>query len=285
MLKIDNVFNYGLEAIRKQVNDDDQIKSWALQAIRGINLPNLHWVKDIEFLAVVNHQVLLPSFISPERIKSVKGLIQLSSGGYPGADAETVETITTTTSVYTGSNEITMTSVTDVIIDESNGVFNSILSVYNDSTVFAPFEKVMNVDPQYYCKVVGTGGLYYSVTDGMIITNVQEGTIAVQYLRELKEDGDFVFPEQPAVMWEYMAAYVRTRFYLQMVDMGNLEYVRLLTEARMVQANFLTSAKTKLIHSNINIGLLKRLMYLPTNILRLPQVRNHVNQNRASYGS
>lgn len=284
MLSLDNVFNYGISAIRTQINDDDEIKSWALQAIRGIHIRNLHYVKDIEFLTVVNHQVKLPDEISPSRIQTVKGLIAVQSA-YPGSDTEVTETLTTTTSLYTGATDITMTTVTDTIETSSNSIFNSVLSVYNDATVFLPMEKVMNVDPNYYCKVVSDSGLYYSVTDGMIITNVLEGIIAVEYDRELKEDGDFMFPEDPTVMWEYMASFVRTRYYRQMLDMGKMEYRALYKDSQLETASFLTSAKNKLIHKNINIRLHKKLMYLPTAITKLPQLRNNIQQNNARHGN
>lgn len=57
---VDNVMNYVNRAIIRELADDDQIKSWAIQAYKTLHIPGTQTVKDVDIFQVVNHKVTLP---------------------------------------------------------------------------------------------------------------------------------------------------------------------------------------------------------------------------------
>lgn len=60
-IPIDNVLNYINRAVVRDLGDDDQLKSWAVQAYKKLYIPGTQTVKDSEVMQVTNHKVQLPS--------------------------------------------------------------------------------------------------------------------------------------------------------------------------------------------------------------------------------
>ena len=59
LIPLDNVFNYLPKTLRRELSDDDQIRSWALQALRTVN-HGQRYIKDISFHDIENHRANLP---------------------------------------------------------------------------------------------------------------------------------------------------------------------------------------------------------------------------------
>lgn len=61
MYPIDNVLNYVNRAVVRELGDNDQLKSWAVQAYKKLHIPGTQTVKDSDIFQVSNHKVQLPS--------------------------------------------------------------------------------------------------------------------------------------------------------------------------------------------------------------------------------
>lgn len=281
MKTLNNIFNYIPTVIRTVQNDDAQLKSWAMQAFRSINLPNLHYVKDVDFINLKNHQVLVPEYINPEKIQAVKVLTEVKSS--TNSPLTETSTITVTTTLVGGSGDITMTDTNTTTTVKDNLLIDSTLfDALNDSSVFIPLEKVQRVAEQYFCKVESASTFLYSMNENLLQSNILEGTLAIEFYREYMENDEYVIPEEPEVLWQYLAAYVKEKHWEERTHMKEQGASNLYQSSKLEKAEYMKSVRRKLLHKNINIRVHKNLMYGdPTNMLtRIHQANINSYHNR-----
>jgi len=210
-IPLDNVFNYIPKTLRDLVSDDDQIKSWALQAMQSLKYDHFQYVRDIAFYSVTNHKAV----IDPDLKRFLK--------------------------VYALRRDLITQSEVDALYNccdteyeqyPENGTFAQMCPLYHrlflTSTFFKntwePVKRVQNLTDDYFCNIEFTGCndvFSYDSSTNIMQTSFASGVIAVVgYYHAKDADNNFLIPEEPQVLWRYMAAYAIARYLEDQELMG-----------------------------------------------------------------
>lgn len=200
LIPLDNVFNYIPTNLRRELNDDNQIKSWALQALRTVN-HSQKYVKDISFHDVTNHKVTLPD--------DVHKIYKVSYANSEPTDLQVLSLCqceAQTDSTYFDLDP-------DCVPIYHNLFLNS--DYYQSGFRPLAYKKTRLTD-NYVCNVNwgGCHGFYSLDTTGTYMTiSEKTGFVVIEYFAEPKDnDGNFLVPDVVA-LWKGMAEYVKARFY------------------------------------------------------------------------
>lgn len=239
-ISIDNVFNYITKIVRENEGDDDQIKSWALQGLRNIDIPSLRTVRYFTILEYTNHKVKLPS--NCDEVISVSLL-----------------STDITTSIFS--------EYEDTVVDPNNDVFNEIM--FNQC--WYPLDRVETLDKNYFYNITNTQKIY-SINDRTIIIPGQcDGCIRLVCRGLLSSEcGDTLIADKPEALWKYMGAYASMMHFREQRDRRNEGTRELYREYQMEALGFLEDAKRIIIGGNIKVSLVKQLMYGEGILTRLP---------------
>lgn len=237
-ISLDNVFNYISSAIRKAQNDDDQLKSWAMQGFRKFKFRNMQYVKDVIALDVKNHKVKLPTII--------KDIIVIDF-----LDNENVAVYEQFIADYP---EWDITYLSKV--------------VYRDI-----FYSLKEVSPQafnYYCKVEDNKNIYtFTDEPDVIQMPFSEGTVLIQFWREYSDGDDILIPEEPESLWVYLGAFIKMKHWEERKDYKEQGAGREYQDAQMEVHNYFDSCKRELVWSNFSIENAKKTMYGQSYIMHL----------------
>lgn len=240
-VKIDNIFNYIPSPIRKMQADDDQLKSWAMQGLDKLNLYP-RYIKDIVFIDVQNHNAVLPDGF--KRMISVK--------------------------VF--NPEVELTEEEDDLVDTIHyeAFVNSDFYRLSWTTV----KHVGYLDKDYLrCIENGSCSHAYSTKPGSNILTFSflEGPIAIEYEKNMTDDEDnFLVPEEPIVLWEYLSSYVQMRHWsdrLAMSEQGALQMYRM---KQQETAAYLESARGAINRKNVKPNIHRELIYGESRMLKIP---------------
>lgn len=255
--KIDNVFNYLPVTIRREQNDDDQIRSWVLQGWRNVATP-LRYVKRIILLNVEDHKTALP--------EGIHKIINVRRMNVPSA--EHVE------SLYECSCEPVV---------QTTG-FDTPCSTYYRMFVFSKFytesfgtmRYVGNWDDSFICKgghTVLCGDTYSLTSDrNMIQTSFQDGVVSIEYFSEMIDSNeDFLIPKKPEILWQYLSAYVKSRHWENRLSTKEEGTMGLYQNYINMENNLLREVRGYFNGKAIRFNSLQGIIYAESEIVRIPQ--------------
>ena len=250
-LPLANVFNYVPKAIREEVNDDTQIESWGLQALRMIESP-VRYVKEIYFSEVVNHTAALPDGLhkiykaSFSYNEPIDGFCRCQGTEEPSEVLER-DCVTLYHTLYLQGSQL--------------------------SQAWAPLAyKGHNLSSQYVCKV-NWGGCkgYYSLTSNLshIRTSFETGFIAIEYLTEAKdEEGKFLAPDLPQ-LWLGMSHYIQAQYYNDRAAMAEQHANSLYMQHLNLARNQLNEARSIFKMQHIDIAEHRALIKMPSRFSKI----------------
>lgn len=232
-LPLANVLNYVSNAVIETQNDNDQLLSWGLTAFRALNFLNLEYVLDIDFYAVVNHQLVLPKYI--KTIQEVKMQVQ-------NLDL----------------------FIDDNVVDYTESVFYN--EFLNNDTYFKRLNEIPPIEMDYYCKISNLQYVYslthLSSESRIIQVPFTDAILMIKYYKPITDDcGDFLLPEEPIVFWEYLGAKIEEKHFKERTHRSEAGAAQLMMEARERAANYLTSTRRKINHANFSIAMAKKSLY------------------------
>jgi len=237
IIKLDHVFNFIPNTIRDQVSDDDQIRSWAMQAATSLNFKHLQYVRDIIFLTVENHQAVMPD--------DMKKILKIHA--YQGSTLSESDVDVLYNCCDTSTFELYPDGMT---FAEACPIYHR---VYVASTFFQnnweAVERVQNLADDYFCNVdnAGCNEVYsYNSSDRIAQFSFKTGLIAVTYYGLAQDsDGDVLMPEEPQDLWNYMSAYIVTKFLEDQELMGKPNVASMLDRWRDRETKFRNSLRAK----------------------------------------
>lgn len=263
-VEIGNIMNYLPSALKKQLADDDQIFSWAMQAYRKLN--NMKdQVKDISFLEVKNHKTKLPK--DHQRTISVRVF----------AKDPTVEELD---------------ALCNSIVLPANNSFASPCPISYKNFVCSDYylnnwkivSHVGNTKEDYLCRVTADYPNHvYSTEPGsdVLTFDFLEGIVAIEYWANPKNKyGDFLLPEQPIVLWQYLAAYIKMMYWEDQRFLGTQGALRDYTEAKIEQAGYYTATKVELATMGYNILTAREQILGPQRYIKVPTVIHRAYSNK-----
>jgi len=255
MIQLDAVFNYIPKQVRQDLADDDQIRSWALQVLKMLRVPNSRYVKDIHFDQVVNHKVKLPA--------NLKKIYKVSYAKEPPTNDQFNDFCRC---------EGTTDSL-DVLDQDCTQIYHHLfLSSDYYLSQYAPLAyKGMTLTDNYICNVNwgGCKGFYSIDTSRNYLTvSEQNGYIAIEYFAEYTLDGKFMIPDLEELKLA-MSHYVVAQYYRGRVTNAeansNTLYMQNLQQAK----TFLLDARAQLIGANINVPLHRELINYDSRITKI----------------
>jgi len=255
LVPIDNIFNYLPKNLRRELSDDTQILSWALQALRTVN-HSQKYVKDITFHEISNHKAYLPEDL--HKVYKVSYAIREPDNleidrlceCQPQTDAANFSLETNCIPLY---HELFLTS-------------NYYL------TGFKPMAyKKTKLTDNYVCNVKWGGcyGFYSLNTSASIMTfSEQTGFVAIEYFAEPKnDDGKFLVPDVPA-LWNGLSAYVKAKFYEDRMIMSEQNSLQLYQQSLLESKNWLDDARGQFKLGGINLPLHRQFIQGNSRLLR-----------------
>lgn len=263
LVPLDNVFNYLPKTLRRELSDDNQIRSWALQALRTVE-HNQRYVKDISFHDIENHRANLP--------EDVYKIYKVSYATAQPTDLE----ISSLCACEAQTDSANYSLEADCIPIYHQLFLNS--DYYQ--AVFKPMAyKGSRLTDNYVCNVAwgGCHGFYSLNSLGTVMTfSEEEGFVAIEYLAEPKDDdGKFLVPDLPQ-LWSGLSAWIKAKFYEDRSVMAEQNSYQLyqsnLSEAR----NWLNEARGIFKLNGIDASAHRQLIYGPARILKAHlTVRTH----------
>lgn len=252
---LDNVFNYLPRTLRRELNDDDQIRSWALQALRRVHHSD-RYIKDITFHDITNHRISLPDDVK----KVYKVSYATSQPSQLEIDSLCRCEAQTDSSTYT-------------LEDDCVPIYHQLFlnSDYYHNTFKPMAYKKSRLTDNYVCNVNWGGcyGFYSLDTTGTVMTfSEKEGFVAIEYLAEIKDtDGNFLVPDIEE-LWQGLASWIKAKFFEErtIVSEQNSDqrYLANLQESKV----WLTQARGILKLRNIDTALHRNLVQGSSRILR-----------------
>lgn len=255
LIPLDNVFNYLPTNLRREMNDDLQIKSWALQALRTVN-HSQKYVKDISFNDILNHKVTLPD-----------DLHQIYKVSYANESPTDLE-ILSLCQCEAQTDSANYSLETDCIPIYHNLFLNS--TYYTSGFKTLAFKKNRLTD-NYVCNVNwgGCDGFYSLDTTGTYMTtSYQTGFVAIEYFAEPKsEDGDFLVPDLPQ-LWSGLAAWIKAKFYENRSILAEQNAYQLYKANLAEAGQWLTEARGIFKLQGIDTALHRDLIYSTSRIMK-----------------
>lgn len=252
---LDNVFNFLPKNLRRELSDDDQIRSWALQALRTVN-HSQRYIKDISFHDIVNHRANLPD--------DVYKIYKVSYASEQPTDLQIASLC---------ACEAQTDSANYSLEDDCIPIYHQLFlnSDYYTSTFRPMAYKKTRLADNYVCNVQwgGCHGFYSLDSTGSVMTfSEQDGFVAIEYLAEPKNDnGDFLVPDLPQ-LWSGLAAWIKAKFYEDksiLAEQNSFQlYQANLAEARQ----WLNEARGIFKLSGIDTALHRQMIYGSSRILR-----------------
>jgi hypothetical protein len=229
-ISLDNIFNYIPSGIRKAQNDDDQLKSWAMQAFRLFNFNNMKYVKDIISVEVKNHKFKLPIVVKK---------------------IDTVD--------FLGMDNIAVYE--QLLVD-----YPELDITYLDKNQYKDiFYSLRPVQPQaynYYCKVEDNKNIYAPTDDPRVYqVPYLEGCVLVQFYREYAKDDDILLPEEPEVLWMFLSSYVQMKHWEDRKSYKEEGSNQQYQQAQFETVNKFDACKRELVWRNFSIENAKRTIY------------------------
>lgn len=236
-ISIDNVFNYIPVGLRNQVADDDQIRSWSLQAARSLNFKHFQYVRDISFAVVENHQTVFP--VDLKKIIKVKALKNST------LNESEVDIL------------YNCCDIGDWELYPEGKTFAEACPIYHKLFVtstfykncWEPVERVQNLADDYMCKIEfdGCDDVYsYDNQTGIAQFTFKSGVVAiVGYYNAKDANNNFLLPEEPIDLWQYMAAYVKARFFENQLVMGKQNQTTFYQMSRDEETKYRNSLRAK----------------------------------------
>lgn len=264
-IEIGNIMNYLPSALKKSIADDDQIFSWAMQAWGKINDIKRRYVKDIVFLEVKNHKAKLP--IDHKKTLAVSVNIK----------DPTLEEL----QELCGS-----------IVLPNNNSFASPCPISYSTFVCSSYYKnnwqivshVGNTVKDYLCRITADYPNHvYSTEQGSDILTFDflEGTVAIEYLADPKNKyGDILLPEEPTVLWQYLAAFVEMMYWKNEKFMGTQGAHQNYEVSKMEQMGYYTATKTWLNVANYNILTAREQILGPQRYIKVPTAIHRIHSTR-----
>lgn len=196
-IPIDNVFNYTPEIIRKNMKDDNLMKSWALQAYRSIDFESSQYNRKIAFIESSSHTGSVPEdLVKVHKVSmltdvDVQALINL----YECPDCEE-------------GREVGRDNPCPI----THRYF--INSAFYAGSSWAIAKEVSFINSDFFCKVTTQSCKpLYHLRNKTIYTSSASALIALDYFSFIKDDnGNFLLPELPIVMWQYLAKHIERRY-------------------------------------------------------------------------
>lgn len=252
---IDNVFNYLPNTLRRELSDDDQIKSWALQALRMVNHSD-KYVKDVSFHDISNHKVTLPDDVY--KIYKVNYAVteptDMQILSLCQCEAQTDSTLF--------SLEQDCLPIYHRLFLQSDYYLNG----------FKPMAyKKTRLTDNYVCNV-NWGGChgFYSLdsTGTYLTTSEQSGFVAIEYFAEAKDTkGNFLVPDYPQ-LWLGLAAYIKAKFYEERSILAEQNSNSLYQQYLLESRTWLNEMRGIFKLQGINTALHRELIYGPARILK-----------------
>lgn len=247
-LPIENIFNYLPAIIREKMSDDDLILSWAFQAYRSIHQESIQYQRNIQFIEIANHSGYIPDdYIKTHKVSVLQepdlaSVVKLFN--CEDCEEEKVEN---------RENPCPITHRYFLNSDFYQG----------NSWHVAKEVKVMKDD--FFCKVQSQScAPLYHIRNNSIYTSFKEGMVALDYYSFLlDEDGRFLLPEMPIVMWEYLSKHIERRYLderalsFQGTEMGDFrmrnQVMQTRNQARMEEASLKNHWRAVGMLSNLSI--------------------------------
>lgn len=261
-INIDKVFNYIPKRLREELADDDQIRSWCLQALRRVNHSE-RYIKDVSFHDVENHKITLPTDL--HKIYKVSYAIteptDLQQLSLCQCEAQTDSSVfSLSTDCVPIYHELFLTS-----------------DYYLQGFRPMAYKKTRLTD-NYVCNVNWGGcyGFYSLNTTGSIMTlSEQSGFVVIEYFAEMKDDdGNFLVPDVEA-LWQGMASWVKAKFYEDRAIMSEQSSFQLYQQYQRESKVWLDDARGIFKLSGIDTALHRELVKGTSRILRAHLLIKH----------
>lgn len=239
-ISLDNIFNYIDNAIVEIENDDDQLKSWAIQGLRLLNFENIRNIEDFDFFELKNGKWIVPDYI--KKIESIEYLIE---------------------DVYFEIAEyITEHPEFDITY------FNLNKDKYEN--VFKHLDKVDPKVYDYYCKV-GDNRSIYTITDNILQSPVASGDacLAVKFWRPYTKDDKIVLPEKPEILWQFLASYATAMHWKSRRSRKEQGAPQMFKEVMYETEAYLAQTKRELVWKNASIRNMRTNLYAESNMTKL----------------
>ena len=242
-IPLDNIFNYISNAVVEIENDDDQLKSWAIQGLRLLNFNNIRNVEDFNFFELKNGNWVVPDYV--KKIISVEYLI---------------EDVWLEIQEYIEDNpEFDIT------------YFNINQDKYQN--VFKHLDRVDSKSYDYYCKVEDCRPIY-TITDNLLQTPVADANsgnacLAVKYWTPYTKDDKIVLPEHPEILWQFLASYATAMHWKERRNRKEQGANQMYKEIMYETEAYLAQSKRELVYRNADIRNIKTNLYAESNMTKL----------------
>jgi len=250
------MFNYVPSTLREDLTDDDQIRSWALQVLKMLNIPNARYVKDILFDEVTNHKVKLP--------ENLKKIYKVSFAEQPPTDDQ--------------FNDFCRcegtTDAQDVLDEDCTTVYHHLfLSSDYYQSKYQPMQyKGIRLSDDYICNVEwgGCRGFYSIDTTGQYLTlSEATGYVVIEYYAEMTDaNGNYLIPDIEALK-NSMAHYVIAMYYRDRAIRAERNAYQLYKDNLQTAKTYMLDARAQLIGGNINIPLHRELINYDSRITKV----------------
>ncbi len=147
-----------------------------------------------------------------------------------------------------------------------------------DTVSFIP-----NVSSKYLCED-DVCNASYTLNGNTATFSFESGIIAIEYYTSLKDDeGNYLLPDTPEVLWQYLAKFVEEQHWWERAQMGEQGAAQMYNLIKPERAALFEATKTKNILANINITEHNELIYGRQRIIRLPTLIHREYSHR--YGN
>lgn len=266
-VELDNVFNYIPQPIRIMFADDDQLLSFAFQAWKSLHDTRTATVKNFEILDVVNHKVTMPD---AKRIVSVRRYVDTF------ATADCIDEICDAIELPNNDSFASPCSVNMKYFLESEFYRNA----------WVPVIRTRNLTADYLCDAdnVSCSDLYSMRPGSKVATfSFLEGSVAVVYETLARDDSNnLMLPVEPEVLWMYLGAYVKWKYWDWMYQLGKEGALQRKREYQTEAAALKMDAKTALVHIGVSTYLHKHLIFDSSRLMKLPSLNQRLRNWRAN---
>lgn len=262
LINIENVFNYVPTNLRRELSDDDQIKSWALQALRTVN-HSQKYVKDISFHDIENHSITLPDDV-----------YKIYKVSYAASEPTNLQ-ILSLCQCEAQTDSANFSLSTDCL-----PIYHELFlkSDYYQSGFRPMAYKKSRLTDNYVCNVQWGGcyGFYSLNATGTHMTfSEQSGFVAIEYFAEPKDtSGSFLVPDYPQ-LWLGLAAYVKAKFYEDRSILAEQNSYQLYQSNLLEARSYLNEMRGIFKLQGIDTSLHREIIYGKSRILRAHLLIRH----------
>lgn len=266
--KIDHVLTYIPQSFQRELNDSEQWKSWALQYLRTVP-QSQRFMKDFTCLPFTNHRLELPKGL--KRIIDIRILTK-------DPTTEEVEAIQSCVVYDTYKKETVSTEPS--YSELGCAVYHQMFlqsDYYNNCWTPMRYHGVTGKDyftSSCWSAMKGTNcSVGFSITvEGCALIDEKDGYICLEYETEVKDiKGNFLVPEQPQHLWQAMAHYGISQFFLQKSSLEPRFY-SLSTEEQNKARIFMKEAKGIYRQQNLSFSIQSEIQSGDQRIIKMPSV-------------